>query len=224
MSIPRNSASCVVLSAFALILLGSGCSGPGYRRAEAKVESMKAVKESIDKGKAQIGVTLKSLDQIVASANSDPRPAFDQYVKDLKTLDSLAADARDRATALRARAEEHFSAWEKEKAGVKNPELARLSDERRAKAKEVYEGLQKESQAVKDLYALFSQDLHDIQTYLGSNLNAAGVAAGSNTFTKAKEDGAKVTQSLDGLNAKLTEIATELSPVTAQPAPTPQAK
>jgi len=224
MSRPRIVMSLTSLSVFALIALQpclTGCGGRGYQKAEAKVEAMKQVQSTLEKGKAQIDATLKSLDQVVAAAGSDPRPAFDKFTADVKALDALSDDARSRNAAMKSQSEEYFKAWEEEMKDVKNPDLAKLSDERRAKAKETFKSLQAEAQVLRDSYNAFSTDLHEIQKYLNSNLNAAGIAAATKIIDKTKESGKKVMQEIDKAQGQLAQVADELSPVKAQPGAAP---
>jgi chromosome segregation ATPase len=210
----------VSLSIVGLLALVSGCGGKSYDRAEARVESMNQVREGLAKGKSQISTVLTSLDQVVMNAKSDPRPAYNKLTEDIATLDGLREDARKRAEAMRARAQEYFSAWEKEMASVKNPELSKLSETQRTKARAEFEKLKSQSDTLKASYEAFSADLHDLHNFLGNQLNPTGIAASSKVIAKVKVSGNKVNKEIDSFSTKLTEVAESLRAA----APPPPAK
>jgi chromosome segregation ATPase len=207
-----------------LLLVASGCAGKSYERAEARVESINGVRATLSQGKSQISTVLTSLDQVSMNAKTDPRPAFDKLTADIEALDALREDARKRAEAMRERTKEYLAAWEQEMAGVKNPDLARLSETQRAKAKSEFEKLKSQGDALKAAYEAFSTDLHELHKFLGNQLNATGIASASKVTSKVKTSGQKVNKEIDSFSSALTTVAeairVALPPPEAGTAPT----
>ena len=101
------------LTTLAAAALFTGCgSTAGYKQADKTGAGIAEFREEIMKGKKAIDDTMKALDQIAASATTDPRKAFEQYSKNVANLESAAARARKRGQDMRAERERGGSAEE----------------------------------------------------------------------------------------------------------------
>jgi len=201
-----------------VMTLLSGCgTTSGYKQADKTGAGIAEFRDEIVKGKTAIDATMKSLSDIAASANTDPRAAFTQYSKDVANLESTAATIRKRAQTMRDQGQAYFAQWEKELAEVKDPEIRALAEQRKAKLQETFESIRKYSDPLKAQFDPWMSNLKDLQTYLGNDLTIAGVEAAKSLFAKTTAGGQEVQKSMDALIAELNTIAATITPAKVPP-------
>ena len=197
-----------------------GCSSSGQARSEKRAQSMQEYRAGLEKGSQQIDTTLKALDAVVAAAPADPRPAYQNFKTQLALLDDDASNAASNSEALRARTDEYLNMWEEETAsGVKNPEIVKITEQRRAEARKKFESLRDEAQKTRDLYREFSRNLHEIQQTLENDLNKAGIEAMNPVIRESKAQGKKVQAGITSVLRELKEVRDAMLPPEGAPAP-----
>lgn len=210
----------VILAALAAgaVTLFSGCgTTSGYKQADKTGAGIAEFRDEIVKGKQAIDATMKSLSDIAATANTDPRKAFGQYSKDVANLESTAASVRKRGQAMQQMGQAYFTRWEKELAEVKDPEIRALAQQRKAKLQETFESIRKYSDPLKAQFEPWMSNLKDLQKYLGNDLTIAGVDAAKSLFTRTTEAGLEVQKSMDSLVAELNTVAATITPAKVEP-------
>jgi len=213
----RNISVVAVLAAGAMTML-SGCgTTSGYKQADKTGAGIAEFRDEIVKGKTAIDATMKSLSDVAASANTDPRSAFAQFSKDVSNLESTAATVRKRAQSMRDQGQAYFTQWEKELAEVKDPEIRALAVQRKAKLQETFESVRKYSDPLKAQFEPWMSNLKDLQTYLSNDLTIAGVEAAKSLFAKTSSGGQEVQKSMDALIGELNTIAATITPAKVPP-------
>jgi len=201
-----------------VMTLLSGCgTTSGYKQADKTGAGIAEFRDEIVKGKTAIDATMKSLSDIAASANTDPRAAFTKYSKDVANLESTAATIRKRAQTMRDQGQAYFAQWEKELAEVKDPEIRALAQQRKAKLQETFESIRKYSDPLKAQFDPWMSNLKDLQTYLSNDLTIAGVEAAKSLFAKTTAGGQEVQKSMDALIGELNTIAATITPAKVPP-------
>jgi hypothetical protein len=155
---------------------------------------------------------VQALDQIAATANSNPRKAFEQYSKSLANLESAAAEAIKRAEEMRAKGQEYFKQWEQQLAQVQNPEIRAMAQQQRAKLQSSFDSIKQYAQPLKAQFQPWLSDLRDLRTYLSNDLTTSGVDAAKSLFAKTRTEGIEVQKSMDALVAELNTVAATLTP------------
>ena len=202
--------------AAAAALLGSGCaSTSGYQQADKTGAGIAEFRAEIVNGKKAIDATMKSLGDIAATANSDPRKAFQQFSKAVSNLESTATKVRKRGEDMKAQGAAYFKQWEAQLASVNNPEIRGLAESRKVKLQETFDSIRKYTEPLKVQFGPWMSNLQDLQKYLGNDLTIAGVDAAKPLFTKASTEGAEVQKSMDALVAELNTIAATITPAKA---------
>lgn len=210
----------VILAATALAAaaLVTACgTTSGYKQADKTGAGIAEFRSEIVNGKTAIDATMKALDQIAVTANTDPRKAFEQYAKHVSHLESTAAKARKRAQDMQTQGKAYFAAWEKQLAEVKNEEIRKLATDRRAKLQETFDSIKKVAEPLKNQFDPWMSDLKDLQKFLGNDLTIAGVDAAKSLFAKTKAEGIEVQKSMDALVAELNTVAATVTPAKAAP-------
>ena len=212
-----KSIKTLLLTTLAAAALSTGCgTTSGYKQADKTGAGVAEFREEILNGKKAIDATMKSLDQIAASATTDPRKPFEQYAKSVANLESTAAKARKRAEDMQQQGKTYFAQWEKQMAEVQNPEIRNLASQRKAKLQETFDSIKKVAEPLKTQFAPWMSDLKDLEKYLGNDLTIAGVDAAKGLFAKTRTEGVEVQKSMDALVAELNTVSATITPATAK--------
>lgn len=196
------------------LLAGCGTTA-GYKEADKTGAGIAEFRDEVLNGKKAIDTTMAALDQIAATATTDPRKAFEQYSKAVADLESTAAKVRKRADDMRAQGQAYFDQWEKQLAEVKNPEIQQLAAQRKAKLQETFASIKKVAEPLKAQFDPWMSDLKDLQKYLSSDLTIAGIDAAKPLFEKTHTEGLDVQKSMDALVAELNTVAAAITPAKA---------
>ena len=86
--------------AAAILVTGCGTTS-GYKQADKTGAGIAEFRDEIVKGKIAIDNTMNALDHIAATANTDPRKAFEAYSKAVESLESCANKVRKRGQDMR---------------------------------------------------------------------------------------------------------------------------
>lgn len=203
----------IILNLFALTAAAvlSGCATSGYQQADKAGQGIANFRDAIVNGKQAIDVTVKALDQVAVTANTDPRKAFEQYSKSVAGLESAAARARECSADVKAQGKAYFARWEKDLAEVKNEDIRKLALQRKAKLQETFESIRRYTEPIKAQFDPWMSDLKDLQKYLANDLTIQGVDAAKGLFVKTQAGGMEVQKSMDALVNELNTVAATIT-------------
>lgn len=208
-TITRLSRSLFVALCVSVVL--GGCANSGTQRASGTASSLSDTRQELAKAREQIDKTNTSLAALSDSGTTDLTAAFNDFSKQVTELGNAAKRVSERATNMRARADEYYAAWQQELESISSDSIRALSAERRDAAVDRFKRVTDTMQEAKDAFDPFMSNLTDIQTFLANDLNAAGVAAASDVLNKATADGVTVTEKVDAVLAELDSIMDEMS-------------
>jgi len=195
------------------VALFSGCgTTSGYKQADKAGAGIAEFRDEIVNGKKAVDATMKSLSDVAATANTDPRKAFEQYAKDVSKLESTAAAVRKRGQAMQQAGQAYFTQWEKQLSEVKDAEIRALAQQRKATLQETFDSIRKFTDPLKVNFEPWMSNLKDLQKYLSSDLTIAGVDAAKGLFTKTQEQGLEVQKTMDALVNELNTVAATITP------------
>ena len=195
----------------------AGCATSGYQQADKTGASIAQFRKEITAAKLAVDDTVKSLGQVAVAADTNPRPAFQQFSKSLASLESTSAQVKKRAAEMRAAGQTYFANWEKELANLKNPEIKAMATQQRAKLQTTFDSIKKVAEPLKAQFDPWLSDLKDLHQYLSNDLSISGVDAAKPIFAKAQAEGFEVQKSMDALVAELNSVAATLTPANVQP-------
>lgn len=196
----------------AALWTASATAASGYKQADKTGQGIAEFRDEIVKGKNAIDATMKSLGDIAANADTNPRKAYEQYAKDVAKLEDTAEKIGKRAQAMREKGQAYFKQWEKELAEVSNPEIRALAEQRKVKLQETFGNIRKYTEPLKAQFQPWMSDLKDLQKYLGQDLTIGGVDAAKDLFLKTTNAGLEVQKSMDALVAELNTVAATITP------------
>ncbi len=197
----------VSLSAF------PGCgTTAGYKQVDRTGEGIAEYREEIVNGSKAIDATMKALNDIAASATTDPRKAFEAYSKSVNKLQSAADKVMDRSKSMQADGKAYFANWEKQLAEVKNPEIRELAVQRKARLQETFARIKEVGAPLKAEFGPWMSDLKDLEKYLSNDLTIEGIDAAKGLFQKTQSEGAEVQRSMEAVISELNSVAAALTP------------
>jgi capsule polysaccharide export protein KpsE/RkpR len=211
MPFPRTLAF-AALTAAGVLVAGSSVSAAGYKLADKVGESIANFRDEIVDVKKAVDTTMGALDKIVTEATTDPRKAFKAFDDSVPKVDSAAAKAKKRAEDMKARGKKYFETWEKELAGVNDPDIRKLAEERRTKLQATFDNIKSSMEPARDQFTAWLADLKDLQKYLSQDLTVSGIDAAKELIAKSKTEGVHVQQTLDKVIAELNTIVATITP------------
>jgi hypothetical protein len=199
------------------LTLAAGCATSGYTRADKTGAGIAEYRAEIVNGQKAINDTVVALDGVAASANTDPRPAFEKFSKSVANLESVAAKVKKRGEAMQQSGKTYFAEWEKQLAEVNNEEIRKLAAERKAKLSAAFDSIKEYADPLRAQFAPWMSDLKDLHKFLGNDLTIAGVDSAKGLFKKAQSQGTDVQKSMDALVAELNTIEAAITPAKVAP-------
>jgi hypothetical protein len=201
----------MLAAAAALLVAGCGTTA-GYKQADKTGEGIADMRAEIVNGQKAIDQTVLALEQVAATANTNPRKAFGHYSKCVSDLEATAAKIRKRSDEMKARGQTYFQQWEQELAQVKNPEIRELAEQQRTKLQASFDNIKQYAEPLKTQFDPWLSDLKDLRTYLHNDLSISGVDAAKSQIAKTRDEGAEVQKSMNALVAELNSVAATLTP------------
>jgi hypothetical protein len=110
-----------------------------------------------------------------------------------------------------AQGREYFDEWRKEGNAYTNPEIQRLSEDRRARLMEIYDKIAANSAGVKGALTAYLSDLDQIKTYLSNDLTPKGVASITPVAEKTMYDGSSLKSAVQPVLSAIEVAKGELS-------------
>jgi len=207
---PSLALATVAIMATALF---TGCgTTAGYKQADKTGAGIAEFREEIVNTSAAVNETVKALDEVAATANTNPRQAFEGFSKSVTRLASVSAKAKSRGEEMKARGQAYFADWEKQLGQIKNPDIRALAERQRTKLRETFDSIKKFAEPLKAQFDPWLSDLKDLQRYLSNDLTISGVDAAKSLFAKTQAEGIEVQKSMDALIAELNTVAATLTP------------
>lgn len=207
-----RSLGLVALGIGSLLLAGSNAGAAGYKLADKVGKGIAEFRDEIVDVKKAVDQTMASLDKIVADASVDPRKAFKEFDKSVPKIDSAAATAKKRADDMRERGKDYFDKWEKDLAGVSDPDIRKLAEERKVKLQTTFANIKTKLEPARDQFQGWLANLKDLQKYLGQDLTISGIDAAKELIAKSRKEGVEVQSTLDTVIAELNSVVAAITP------------
>lgn len=207
---------------FLLVLALAACAtGSGVDSAEEAASLMREANQALKDAPGKITAVTTSLDTL-SKEGGDMKAEFKAYgdnidalVRHRDYLRSLGGKIDQSRTAFTA-------AWEKRMKEIKNEDMRKRAEERRAALNEQFAAMKKTADAAKVEFDPWLQTVLDVRTYLENDLNPTGVASVKDQVRKIRSDAGSVNKKLNSIVESLAEL-TERIAATKPPEPEPAA-
>jgi chromosome segregation ATPase len=153
-----------------------------------------------------------TLEQVKAAANNndDLSKSFAAYSSAYGELEAQVAKVRQYGTAAKARAKEHWEAWQKELTDMQNPKLREKAQKRFTTTQSEFEKIVEKVGEAKEAFAPLAADLKDINTYLATDLSKDAVSSLSGTIWKMGNAAHSVDGKLEDVNKQIERAMNKL--------------
>jgi len=190
-------------------LLVSSCSSTGMERSEKAGTSMDNVQKDINEAVAQVTITDTSLQDLVMPGQSNVKKAFEKYSDNVSKMEKDGERLQGHIEKMHDQGKDYFEEWRTQGNAYANPEIAALSDQRRADLTAVFAEISSSSVGIKGNLKTYMSDIKEIQTYLSNDLTPKGVESISPVAQKAIADG-------DSLKTAVNPVLTALENAKAE--------
>jgi hypothetical protein len=192
-------------------LLLAGCASTGMERSDDATTTMQTVENDIQQIVLQLNATGQSLADLVSPGQTDVKKAFDAFTVDVEKIEKMEQSFSAHADEMQARGKDYFAEWKKEGAAYSNPEIQALSDQRRAELGTVYGRIAGSSVGVKTAFKTYVSDVHEIQTYLSTDLTSKGIDAIAEVSRRVVRDGADLNYAIKNVQSAIESAKNEMA-------------
>lgn len=198
-----------VLAAAAAVLLV--CHAPAraqesFKRGEDFLKKMQDTADELKSVSNELNKTMTSLRALSTSKGDNLKDAFGDFDKAMSNLRAKTEDVRKRATEMRAKGKDYFTAWQKEAAAIQNPELRKASESRRTAMMAAHDSLTKSMTEGRGLIVTLMGNLQDLRNFIGSDLTESAVASAQELFAGTQADAKRVETAIAGVQKQLGAI------------------
>ncbi len=192
-----------------LLVAGGGMVSRAYAADQAKptvVVSLSQLNNDISILRSHLATTIAALEQLKATAanRGDLTKPYTAFSDSLGTLEAHVAMLRERGVAARARADEHWKAWQVELTSMQNPQLREKAQRRQTSTVKEFEKVVDRVEAAKKVFAPLMADLKDVNTYLKTDLSQQAVSSLSGTIWN-------MSQTARSADAKLVDVSEQIT-------------
>lgn len=184
----RSTALCFAL--FLPLVWAGGCAKKtGMERSAQTSNTMQTVQNDYQQALAQVDATNASLNALLTAEPAGLKNAFEAYSDNSAKMDDKGKVLMKHSEKMSAQGREYFDEWRKEGNSYTNPDIQKLSEERRARLTEVYDKIAASGAGVKGALTAYLSDINQIQTYLSNDLTPKGVTSITPVAEKTVDDG-----------------------------------
>ena len=201
------------LSLTAALGLLAGCVSPSYDKGAATSAALTSAAWAASRTSASVNAVLEALNALTFKAEGDLRPQYEDLVAATRRLAQSNENLAAKARALREAATAHSESWSNQLDSLRSPELRQRGSERMNEIVSRLRAMDASYAQVKNALRPFVADVRDIQTYLGADLTADGLASLKDIVSRTKVKALPLRDSLKQLRSSLTSLGAALSPV-----------
>lgn len=189
----------------------TGCATQGHKRSTKTGLQLQAVGDQAVRTSLQLEQTVTALSSLIQNPQSDLRPQYKSYDRELSRLKSSASRLAKARVDSAAKMKTFLAHWDKEIALIQNPNIRALTQERKEALAQRFEAARRSYTNAETALNPMLANFQDLQRVLSVDLTPAGVAALQNPVAKANEDLPTTRQVLDSVALEFRELGTAMT-------------
>lgn len=208
-----------VASATALLVLPSvvGCASTGSEKVDQTSTRIDAFGASIERLQGHVRDVAASLEQVVANASLDPKPAYKEFSGHADDVADATSRARTNLDKAKTEGAKLFEAWTSRLDTIADEDIRKSSQERRDELQKALATVAEEAEPCLTKLEAFVATTKDLDTYLGQDLTATGIKGISGKADDLADDAKDIVSDLDDVVAAARKAAPQFA--TAKPPP-----
>jgi hypothetical protein len=202
-----------IVTIVSALLLGAALTLPAAADGERhmSVISLTDLKAQLVEVEKSVAGTMESLDAVKAAAKDGGlEKAAADFQNRFTMLESQVSLVRTQAVMVKARANEHFEAWQKELATVQNPKIREKAQSRFSESRGQFDKIIQVAQSAKEEALPFVSDLKDIVIYLQADTSVDAVKSLSNSIWKLGNKSKTVRDRIDAVTEQIDRTIASL--------------
>lgn len=211
----------LALPAFTSVLLAlapfQGCASTGADEVDQTSTRLDAFSANVESLQRTVADVSASLDQVVETAATDPKPAFKEFSKHADMVASSTKKARANLDNARSAGTKLFDAWTKRLDTITDAEIRAASAERRDELQKVLKALDEEAAPTLTRLEGFVATTKDVHTYLSQDLTPSGIKGITGKSEDLADTGKSIADDLDDVVDAAKKAASKFA--TAKPPP-----
>ncbi len=201
------------LALAAALAAAAGCISKSYDKGSATASALQNSADAVAQTSSRVNDVLAALNNLTFRSQGDLRNQYDAFVSATKNLDQATQNLDTKVVQMRSAAAVYAESWSNQLSAIQSPELRQRSSDRMNQVTAKLNDVETSYQGVKISFKPFTSDLKDIQTYLGTDLTAAGLSTIKDIVSKTKVDAVPLRDSIKQLQGSFSSLSTALSPV-----------
>lgn len=163
----------------------------------------------VDKYVAQLDKTEEALSAVSQAQAKDLKKRYESFSKEVKNLEEAQKHATSDISEMRSKGAEYFTAWDESIAQISDPQLKQSSIERRSKVMKDHDDLADTLGGIGRDLQPFMTSLHDVQTFLGTDLSPANVSNAREMVEKSQADARALKEKIAPAQTQLKQFVSE---------------
>ena len=208
-------------SALVALALLSGCKSTGAEKVDQTSTRLDQFRTGVETLKGQVTGTADALAQVVATAATDPKPAFKEFSKQVDLVSSSTTKARTNLDKAQSEGAKLFEEWTKRLDTITDPDIRQASEKRRDDLKKALSSVAEEANPALTSLEAYVATTKDLHTYLSQDLTPAGIESIAGKSKDLGKSAKSIAEDLDDVIEAASKVASQFA--TAKPPP-PQAK
>jgi Protein of unknown function (DUF2959) len=205
------------LALAATLAIAAGCASSSYDKGTATSAALESSADAVADSSAKVNDVLAAMNNLTFKSAGDLRDQYDAFVSATKNLGKANENLDAKVIQLRAAAAAFTGNWSNQMTTIQNPDLRARSAGRMDQVTAQLKDVDASYEEVKNSFKPFTSDVKDIQTYLGTDLTASGLATIKDIVSKTKADAVPLRDSIKKLQASFSNLGTAMSPVLPAP-------
>jgi len=201
------------LTLAAALTVLAGCASKSYDKGAATSTALQSAAAATTETSTRVTDVLGALNNLTFKSEGDLRKQYDAFVSAAGKLDKSIENLGAKAQSMRDAAAAYSQNWSNQLAAITSEDLRTRSTERMNEVTAKLKDMDASYVGVKNSLRPFTTDLKDIQTYLGTDLTAGGLATIKNMVSKTKADAVPLRDSIKQLQGSFSSLSTAISPV-----------
>ena len=201
------------LALAAALTVLAGCASKSYEKGAATATATQSAAAAVAQTSTKVTDVLGALNNLTFKSQGDLRKQYDAFVSATANLDKSIEALGSKVTAMRDAAAAYSENWSNQLNLIQGADLRQRSTERMNEVTTKLKDMDASYLNVKNSLRPFTSDLKDIQTYLGTDLTAGGIANIKDVVSKTKVDAVPLRDSIKQLQASFSSLGAALSPV-----------
>jgi hypothetical protein len=197
-----------VVLLLSVITIISGCATIWLERAAVTTCKLETVEENIRQAVMQIDATEASLLQLIRPDQADLKNVYAVYAANVARMDTIATPLDQQINQINTLGKDYFAEWAREGDKYTNPQIAALSEQRRADLSALYARIPQANVGVMSTLHAYMSYIIETRMYLSRNLTPGGIEAITPVVRKAVKEG-------NDFKAGLKRVLTALEQVKA---------